>query len=241
MSSTSADPLNIFYDNQDLIEKKIGYKFANPSLLRAAFLHKSYCNEQKRADIEHNERLEFLGDAVLNIIVSDFLYRRFPEKPEGELSDLRSRLVETATLSKHIEKLDFTKFLISGQGEKKNTRKESIQANLFEALLGAIYLDNGLIAARKFLFAHFEEEMVSLISAPSRNWKAILQDYVQRKLQSKPEYVVDNEEGPDHEKIFHIAVLIEGKVVGHGHGPSKKEAEREAASEAIKKLGLLSS
>jgi ribonuclease-3 len=233
------DSLDFFRKNQSIIEEQLGHTFANPTLLEAAFLHKSYCNEQKRNDLEHNERLEFLGDAVLTMIVSDFLYKRFPTGAEGQLSELRARLVETTTLSKHMEKLNLIHFLIAGQGEKKNLRKESIQANLFEAILGAIYLDSGLMAARKFLFAHFEEDMVVLLTAPSRNWKAILQDYVQRKLQSKPEYILNHEEGPDHEKVFHITVLIEGQVAGIGQGPSKKEAEREAASVAIQKLGLL--
>jgi ribonuclease-3 len=233
------EPLDLFRKNKSLLEAKIGHTFAHPSLLQAAFLHKSYCNEQRRTDLEHNERLEFLGDAILSVIVSDFLYREFPQRPEGELSDLRSRLVETATLSSHTEKLGLMPFLVMGRGEQKNSRKESIQANLFEALLGALYLDGGLAVARTFLFAHFEEEMKALIAAPSRNWKAILQDYAQRKLQSKPEYVIQDEEGPDHEKTFHITVLIEGEVMGQGTGPSKKEAEREAAAVASKKLGLV--
>jgi len=152
---------------------------------------------------------------------------------EGELSELRARLVESTALFQYMLKIDVADFLVVGKGEKKSERRDSHNANLVEALLGAIYLDAGLQKARDFLFYHLEAEFLKIIQSPNRNWKAELQDYSQRHFQVKPTYLVTKEEGPDHDKHFQISVQINDEVLGTGTGSSKKEAERNAAKAAI--------
>lgn len=223
-----------------LIEERIEYTFKNKKLLELAFIHRSFTNENRGVVSGHNERLEFLGDAILGVIVSDFLYTHLPNHPEGELSYLRSRLVEAAACATYLRKIDLVRFLMVGRGESMNEGKgrETILADLFEAVIGAIYLDGGLESARQFFFKHFKEEVMKIIEKPHRNWKAELQDFCQKNHQKPPEYVVVNEEGPDHLKIFYIKVHLDEKVLGFGEGSSKKEAEQSAAENAISNLGL---
>ena len=219
------------------IEAKIGYHFTDPSLLRLAFVHRSFVNENRR-QTAHNERLEFLGDSILGIIVSEYLYHFFPNTPEGELSFLRSRLVEFASCATYVKKIEIGNFLLLGKGEKMNDGKgrESILADLFEALIGAIYLDGGLEAAKKFFFSHFQKDVEEIIKTPLRNWKAILQDYCQKKYQKPPIYEVVSETGPDHDKVFTIKVIVQNHEIATGIRHSKKEAQQAAASEALKEL-----
>lgn len=221
------------------IEAKLGYHFKDPSLLALAFIHRSFINENR--DIkQHNERLEFLGDSVLGILISDYIYRVLPPStPEGELSYLRSRLVEASACYNYTHSLQLDEYLQLGKGERRNDGRgrESILADLFEAIVGAIYLDGGIEEVKKFLFSHFKDQFEAILKTPLHNWKALLQDYCQKNFQQTPYYQVLEESGPDHIKSFDISVLIDKKVIGHGSGASKKEAQQAAAADAIAKFG----
>ncbi len=221
-----------------LIEAQINYTFKEKSLIELAFIHRSFTNENRAVIDGHNERLEFLGDAILGLVVSDFLYSHLPDYPEGELSYLRSRLVEAPACTLYLQKIDLEKFLMVGKGEAMNAGKGrgTILADLFEAIIGAIYIDGGIDAVRAFFFNHFKEEVLSIIEKPHRNWKAELQDYCQKKYQKPPDYVVLKEEGPDHLKTFYIQVHLDGKELGRGEGSSKKEGEQAAAESAIQAM-----
>jgi len=220
------------------IEKKIGYFFIDKDFLVLSFVHRSFVNENKSFAQAHNERLEFLGDAVLGLIATDFLYNRLPEAPEGLLSQLRSRLVDASACAHYVQKLFLADFIVLGRGEKRSEgkAKTSILADVFEALIGAIYLDGGLPAAKTFLLDHFMEDMAAAIESPSSNYKAELQDYSQKKFQKAPVYKVIEESGPDHAKIFHVLVFINDEEAGSGRGASKKEAEQQAACDALARL-----
>jgi ribonuclease-3 len=221
------------------IEKLVGYTFDNPDYLFLAFTHSSYVNENQEVTQTSNERLEFLGDAVLGLIVADYLYKTLPSNSEGDLSQLRSHLIESASCAKYIHKLQLETYLLMGKGEKKNfvcQPNTSISADLFEALVGAIYLDGGIEAARSFVFSHFKDEIDQILKHPIRNWKAELQDYTQKKYQKIPIYKVTEEVGPDHNKTFQISVFIDDMILGSGYGSSKKSAQQAAACEALEKL-----
>lgn len=221
------------------IEAHIGYRFNDPALLALAFVHRSYINEHK--DIStHNERLEFLGDSVLGLLVASFLYQNFPDRPEGELSSLRSHLVDSHTCMNFVLKLGVHQFLLLGKGEKLSDGRgrESILGDLFEAIIGAVYLDGGLDAAYTFLFKNFSTDINAIIEKPLNNWKALFQDYCQRNFQQTPVYVVLSEEGPDHNKIFTVSVTIHDEEMGQGLGGSKKDAQQSAAENAIHRLKL---
>lgn len=219
------------------IEAKIGYKFRDPALLALAFVHRSYINEHREIS-RHNERLEFLGDSVLGLLVSNFLYQHFPDRPEGELSSLRSRLVDSRTCMTFLLKLDVHKYLLLGKGEKLSDGRgrESILGDLFEAIIGAIYLDGGLEAARHFFFGHFSGDIDSIIDKPINNWKALFQDFCQRAFQQPPKYSVVSESGPDHSKIFTVRVAVNDEEMGIGEGGSKKDAQQAAAENALIRL-----
>lgn len=221
-----------------LIEAEIDYVFKDKSLIELAFIHRSFTNENRDVAPSHNERLEFLGDAILGLIVSDFLYSHLPDRPEGELSYLRSRLVEAPACTQYLQKINLERFLMVGRGESMNEGKGrgTILADLFEAVIGALYLDGGVDAARKFFFDHFERDILSIIDKPHRNWKAELQDYCQKKHQTPPSYEVTGEEGPDHLKTFYVRVYLGDEELGQGEGSSKKEAEQNAAENAIGNL-----
>lgn len=228
-------------NHSSFIESKIGYKFKDRNLLALAFVHRSFVNENREA-INHNERLEFLGDSILGMLMAEYLYRQLPMTPEGDLSTLRSRLVEANSCVTYIQKLDLETYLLLGKGERMNDGRgrESILADLFEALIGAIYLDGGIEAAQRFLFQNFTENFQVIIKTPLRNWKALLQDHCQKKFQQAPLYQVLEESGPDHSKTFKISVLICNKELGYGQGASKKEAQQAAAEDAVLKLNLTS-
>lgn len=223
--------------NANLIESKIGYSFKDRSLLALSFVHRSFINEHKDIS-QHNERLEFLGDSILGLLIAEYLYRHLPNNPEGELSYLRSRLVEASSCMRYIQKLDLEKYILLGKGERMNDGRgrDSIMADLFEAVIGAIYLDGGIEAARKFIFDNFTPEINEILQTPLRNWKALLQDYCQRKFQQTPIYKVCSEAGPDHSKVFQITVMINDLELGSGQGSSKKEAQQAAAADALSKI-----
>lgn len=222
------------------VEQKLKYSFKDKKLLLTAFIHRSYFNEHRGEISEHNERLEFLGDSILGLMISDYLYRTLPSYAEGQLSHLRSHLVEAGSCAAYIHKLNLSNEILLGKGERMNDGRgrETILADFFEALVGAIYLDGGLEAAKTFFFDHFAEELAIALKQPLRNWKAELQDYSQKRHQRPPSYKVVQESGPDHSKVFIIAALIEEKEIGQGTGSSKKEAEQAAASDALTKLSL---
>jgi ribonuclease-3 len=216
------------------IEKRIGYRFTNPQLLILAFIHRSYVNEHREVK-EHNERLEFLGDSVLGLLISDYLYRSLPEVSEGDLSAIRSRIVNAASCVNFVQKLELEKFIILGKGERFNDGRgrETILSDLFEALIGAIYLDGGIEAARTFILTQFGTEINAIMKGPMQNAKAILQDLCQKKYQCMPLYQVKNISGPDHSKNFEVSVSFDGNEIGIGMGSSKKLAQEAAAQDAL--------
>lgn len=223
--------------NARLIEEKLGYSFKDRSLLLLAFIHRSFINENKDVK-EHNERLEFLGDSILGLLMAEYLYRFLPSTPEGQLSYLRSRLVEATSCIEYIQSLNIAHYILLGKGERMNDGRGrgSILADLFEAIIGAIYLDGGLEAARTFLFNNFAKQIDAILQTPLRNWKALLQDYCQKKYQQTPIYQVLHESGPDHSKVFQVSVTINNQELGIGQGPSKKEAQQAAAEDALSRF-----
>jgi ribonuclease III len=222
-----------------IIESKINYTFKDPLILAQAFIHRSYTNEHKHVSL-HNERLEFLGDSILGLIIAEHLYLALPDTSEGELSYLRSRLVEASTCVSYVIKLGIAPYLLLGKGERMNDGRgrETILADLFEAVIGAIYLDGGFEAAKHFFFKNFSTEIDNILKMPVKNWKALLQDYCQKKYQKPPIYKVITETGPDHSKEFKINVYLENIELGQGIGSSKKEAQQAAAADAILKLNI---
>ncbi len=220
----------------DEIEQKLGIVFRDKELLLLAFVHRSVLNETKEIH-RHNERLEFLGDCVLNLAITEYLYQKFADFSEGKLSFLRSLLISYSTCARWMEKLSLGSYILLGKGEQTQMRgKESILANTFEALLGAIFLDSSFEGVKNFFFSHFEEEILEICKTPSHNYKADLQDYFQKNYQKVPFYQVVDEIGPDHAKTFQIKVFLDEQELGVGLGPSKKEAEQLAAKEALVKL-----
>ena len=221
------------------IERKIGYVFKDKNLLTLAFTHCSFVNEHPEV-LSHNERLEFLGDSVLGLLISEFLFKSCPDNPEGELSSNRSRLVEAPACGSYIHKLQLENYVLLGKGERMNDGRgrESILADLFEAIIGAIFLDGGIDAARQFLFSHFSDDFAHIIDAPTNNWKAELQDHLQKQHGVSPKYVLISEKGPDHSKTFEVAVLFNEQELGRGVGSSKKEAQQSAAANAFEFLNL---
>lgn len=223
------------------IEERLQYTFQKKDLLVLAFVHRSFYNENRDIVSHHNERLEFLGDSILGLLVSDYLYTQLPNEPEGHLSNFRSHIVEASSCVSMLNALGVAPFVLLGKGERLNDGRgrETILADLLEALIGAIYLDGGLEAVRRFLFTHFEEKIQQNLKAPFYNWKAELQDYSQKKYQKPPFYKVISETGPDHSKVFEVAACIDDVPVGQGAGASKKEAEQAAAEDALRKLGVV--
>lgn len=223
------------------IEEKLGYSFLDKKLLVLAFVHRSFFNEHRDLVQQHNERLEFLGDSVLGLIISDYLYAHLPSEPEGQLSHLRSHIVEASSCAQLLNQLDIAQYVLLGRGERMNDGRgrETILADLFEALIGAIYLDGGMDAAKAFVFDHFAEKIEEHLKKPLRNWKAELQDYSQKKYQKPPVYKIQKETGPDHSKIFQVIAVVDEVDAGEGTGASKKEAEQAAAEDALRKLGVV--
>ncbi len=221
-------------------QKRIGCAFRNESLLEAAFTHRSYLNENRAPGREHNERLEFLGDAVLELVVTEFLYAKYPDKPEGDLTAYRAALVNTISISDAATKLGMNEFLLLSRGESRDTGRARaiILANAFEALIGALYLDQGYMTAKDFIgkqLFHKTDEVVE-----KKLWqdaKSKLQEIAQDKTGVTPTYELVNQTGPDHDKRFVIAVTIAGNRVANGEGRSKQEAEQDAAQKALAAKG----
>jgi ribonuclease III len=226
-------------NNLSNIENKIDVVFNNKDLLLLSFVHSSYVNENKKIINEHNERLEFLGDSILNFIVSDFLYNKLTTSTEGNLSSTRSRLVNAQACAKYYNILSLNDYLLLGKGEKMAQRgKETIFSDAFEALIGAIYLDKGFSFVKEFILKKFQSYFEKVIMHPEMDFKGKLQEYSQKKYQAPPEYKILKEEGPEHLKIFTVAVLINNEEISMGVGMSKKQAEQLAAENACNKLNI---
>jgi ribonuclease III len=222
--------------NFEEFEKRAGVKFKDQSLLRQAFTHRSYINENRGSDLAHNERLEFLGDAVLELVITDFLYHKLKDATEGELTSLRSALVNADTCSRVAQALGANEFLLLSKGESKDTgrARQYILANTLEALIGAIYIDKGYDAAKDFIFAHITPLTDEIISEGT--WidaKSLFQEKAQEHEGLTPAYKTIRETGPDHDKHFTVAVSVGQKVVGEGEGKSKQDAEQAAARAAL--------
>lgn len=214
------------------LEKKLAYRFKDLLLLKRALSHKSYVNERRESQDEHNERLEFLGDAVLELGISGLLMHHFPDSREGEMSKVRASLVNETALSEVARAFSLGRFLFLGRGEEQcdGREKNSLLADAFEAMLGAVYLDGGFNPAFKIVKRLFEPLIILATKEDiNRDYKTKLQEEVQNAFRTSPQYQLVNETGPDHDKTFEIHLLISGQKVGVGFGKSKKQAEQEAA------------
>ena len=221
---------------QEFAKATFGFIFKNPDLLVMAFTHRSYVNEHKKSADGHNERLEFLGDAVLELVVTEFLYTTYKE-PEGILTNWRSALVRTESIGAAATSLDFEKMLRLSRGEKRGSdrARQQILANSFEAVTGAIYLDQGYEAASKFIHKNIISTLPQILETGSwRDPKSYLQEVAQEKDGYTPVYKVLSEDGPDHDKTFTLGVFIGSQLRGSGTGSSKQSAQQKAAEEALK-------
>lgn len=249
MSVSAADGLkgvflemNITTDEKKrlkILEKKLGYAFKDKTLLKRALTHKSYTNELKLSPSEHNERIEFLGDAVMELAVSHLLMHVYQDHPEGELSKLRAAIVNEAQLAELAHSIDLGDFLYLGKGEDitGGRQKSSLLSDAYEAVLGAIYLDRGFLKVFSLVKKHFSK-LIEKVGEEgfAKDYKTRLQEIVQGRFRTIPKYKMMKAEGPDHSKIFEINLYIQEKLYGVGHGQSKKSAEQDAARQALECL-----
>ena len=227
-----------------ILENRIGYSFKDRRFLDEALTHSSYANELKarHISVQCNERLEFLGDSVLSVVVSEYLFNKFPELPEGELTQMRAALVQSEALASYARRLGIGDYLYLGHGEEKNNGRErrSTLENAFEALVAAIYLDageNGFEAVGRFVLPIIDKQMEQAAKQRHIDAKTELQQLIQQAEGDFLEYVVVKESGPDHEKVFEVVAKLNSNVIGQGTGRSKREAEQNAALEALKLFG----
>jgi len=228
---------NVVAKYQDFAREKLGLEFDDINLLITALTHRSYVNEHRKSVREHNERLEFLGDAVLELVTTDFLYRNYAE-PEGILTNWRAALVRTESIGAAGESLGYLPLIRMSRGEKQGSDRshQQIVANAFEAVIGAIYLDKGYDVAAKFIHDHIESKLDGILAESSwRDPKSYLQELMQKADNCTPTYKVLTEIGPDHDKVFTTGVYSGDKLVGKGVGTSKQASQQQAATEAIKK------
>lgn len=218
--------------------KKLEYDFKNIDYLKTALTHSSYANERK-GEVVCNERQEFLGDSVLSIIVSDYIFKNCPDLPEGELTKLRASLVCEKTLAVYARSINLGQYLLLSRGESKNggRNRPSILADAFESVIAAIYLDGGIECARKFVLRFVVDDIKNHRTHNFADYKTKLQEIVQKNPEEKISYVLTGESGPDHDKHFTVEVHLNSNVVGKGGGRSKKEAEQQAAREALELMG----
>lgn len=217
------------------LEQNIEIEFSNKLLLETSVTHRSYLNEHRDVP-EHNERLEFLGDAVLELIVSDYLYRKFADRAEGELTSFRSALVRTDSLAESAKKLKIGEYLRLSRGEEESggREKDYLLANAFEAILGAIYLDKGYEKARDFVYRTLIPKLAEIVEYRlDIDNKTKIQELAQSEYKTTPTYEVIDEQGPDHDKTFTVVVKIDDKIIGKGTGSSKQKAEEKAAEVGI--------
>ncbi|MBE6787839.1 MAG: ribonuclease III [Ruminococcaceae bacterium] len=222
----------------EVLEKKLGYKFNNINLLKNALTHSSYANEVRNGLVS-NERLEFLGDSVLSVIVADYLFTNFKSIPEGELTKLRASLVCEKSLCAFSRKINLGEHLLLGRGEEKGggRQRDSILADAFEAVLAAIYLDGGMDKAREFVLEFVKEELNNKDDEVFKDYKTALQEIIQRNPEESVTYILKSESGPDHNKIFEVEVHLNSNVIGVGKGKNKKQAEQMAAKQALELMG----
>ena len=222
----------------DGLEQKLGYKFNNINLLKNALTHSSYANEVRNG-FSSNERLEFLGDSVLSIVVSDYIYKHYPNMPEGELTKLRASRVCEKSLCAFSRELELGSYLMLGKGEDKGGGRErdSILADAFEAVLAAIYLDGGMEPARRHVMNFVLRELKHTDDEVFKDYKTALQEIIQRNPEESVTYILIDESGPDHDKSFTVEVRLNSNVIGKGTGKNKKRAEQMAAKEALMLMG----
>jgi len=222
------------------LQELLGVTFKDSMLLLSAVTHRSYLNEHKEATWEHNERLEFLGDAVLELVVTDYLFSKYPEKPEGELTAIRAALVNTVSLAAASEILGVNKYLLMSKGESKDEgrARQYILANVFESCIGAMYLDQGYDVARNFIAERLFGNTENIVK--KRLWqdaKSRFQELAQEKASVTPTYDTLSQDGPDHDRVFTVGVFLRHEKVGEGKGRSKQEAEQQAAQAALANKG----
>lgn len=222
----------------DAFEKIINYKFTNPLLLEEALSHSSYANENKKTR-KSNERLEFLGDSVLSLAVSEYLFEHYKHLPEGELTKIRASLVCEQALFTFAQQIDLGEHVLLGKGEERTGGRDrpSIISDAFEAVIAAIFLDGGFEAAKKHVLSFIPKDMDSKKSITFNDYKTILQEIIQRNPEEKVEYVTKGQRGPDHDKAFEVQVVLNSNIIGNGNGRSKKQAEQMAAKEALELMG----
>lgn len=229
------------FESLSQLQNTIDYKFKDLNLLNTSLCHSSYANENKNKGIESNERLEFLGDVVVDLVVSDYLYKRFSHYPEGQLTKIRASIVCEPSLAYAARKISLGDYLLLGKGEALSggRDRDSILADAFEALAAAIYLDGGYATVKDVLIRNFEQDIIHAIHKGELfiDYKTELQELLQRKSKVKVEYKVAKEVGPDHNKKFFVDLIVEDKIIGEGVGKSKKEAEQNAAKNVLMKLG----
>jgi len=223
-------------ENLNEIQKNIGLDFQNPELLEIALTHRSYLNEHQGAKIQNNERQEYLGDAVLELIISDYIFRKYPDKAEGELTSIRSAVVRTESLAEESRKLGIGEHLQMSKGEKDSGGKDKdyLLANAYEAVLGAIYLDSGMESCIQFVTRTLVPKIDNIVENNLFiDPKTQAQEIIQSRYKTTPTYEIVKEEGPDHDKKFTVALLINRKEKAQGQGTSKQKAEESAALAAI--------
>lgn len=228
-------------DLLDELQDALGFHFTKLSTLRQALTHRSFLGENGARE-HSNERMEFLGDSVLELVVNEFLYRRFSDSREGDLTKRRSLLVSRSILSTKARDFDLGRYMLLSDAEQGSggRNRDSILADGYEALVGAIYLDGGLTPARRFIQETLLRDADDILADLAHsNFKSLLQEYVQGRSRSQPRYRVRSESGPDHEKTFFVEVAVRGKVLGTGQGRNKKEAEQRAARDALHRLDEL--
>ena len=229
----------MFDDRISQLEAKIGFEFKNKDLLLQALTHRSYLNENTKWHLPHNERLEYLGDAVLELVVSEELYKKFPDFPEGKLTVLRAALVNYQLLARVAEDMNLSKFILMSRGENRDVGKarEVILANAIEAVIGAIYLDHGLEEVRKFTDRFVMIRLDEILKTGRyKDSKSELQELIQERKKLTPTYQVLEESGPAHKRTFRIGVYFGEKLIAEGEGNSKQEGEVEAARRALEKI-----
>ena len=218
------------------LEKKIGYSFNKKYIIKRALIHSSYANQLGLTYIEHNERLEFLGDSVLNLVVSEYIFKKYRNKPEGKLTRIRASIVCESSLYERAKKLDLGSYMLIGRGEEITGGRERISliADAYEALIAAIYIDGGIEGAKKFIISELAQSIENTVKKEHlKDYKSTLQEYIQKDQTLNIKYKITREEGPAHNRIFYVVVSINDKVFGSGYGKSKKEAEQEAAKSAL--------
>jgi len=221
-------------------QQKINYKFNNDRLLYEALSHSSFANENKKQR-NSNERLEFLGDSVLSIVVSDYIFEHFKHLPEGELTKLRASLVCEKSLFEFSKKIDLGEYIFLGKGEELTggRTRPSIISDAFEAVIAAIYLDGGIEPVSKYILSFIPQDISPKGAKSFHDYKTMLQEIIQKNPEEKIEYFLESESGPDHDKNFTVQVRLNNNVIGEGSGHSKKNAEQAAAREALELMGIM--